>query len=224
MIIYSSSHDGIILDSTTLSNLGVQVTDLRGYFQSNAILDLFNNNPDCVGIRVYNINPNNEFPALLAVCVLENGADKQDDGTHIMCASINSASDSVDELTRKSAYDLIKKGYSFDVNESEKFSSFFSKEMINNLVNGSPHTGLAFYKVVWLGGRSTHLVVTSDLDNTKEIPVVGLEGTGFNNCLSDQPCPGHCANVNAEGVDVISPQPMISTADDLTSHYIPIWD
>jgi len=226
MPIFSAAHPGVQLDATTLTNLEINETDLRGYFSTSAIIDLLNNNPTCVGIRVYNINPSTEFPALLAVCVLDNGADMQPDGTHIMCSPIDSPSNNVDDLSRLSAFEIIKKGYTFEINESEKFSSFFSKTMINDLVDGNAQTGLAFYKVIWLGGRSTHLAVTSNLstDPNLGIPIIGLNGTGFNHCLSDQPCPGHCANVDANGVDIVSPEPMTAEAGDLTGHYIPIWD
>ena len=117
MSFYSSEHPGVILDDTTLSNLGLKENDLRGYFSKDAIKDLLDKNPGCVGIRVYNINPNNEFSALLAVCVLDNGADMQKDGTHVMCFPIDKASNNVDALTRDRAFELIKKGYSFDVNK-----------------------------------------------------------------------------------------------------------
>ncbi len=224
MSIFSAAHPGVLLDATTLVNLEIKESDLRGYFNANAIMDLINNHPDCVGLRVYNINPNTEFPALLAVCVLDNGADMQLDGTHIMSAPIDSPSNNVEHLTRLVAFERIKNGYSFDVNESEKFSSFFSKEMLNNLADGNEQSGFAFYKVIWLGGRSTHLIVTSNLDTSKPIPIIGLNGTGFNHCLSDQPCPGHCANVDANGLDIVAPNPITSEKGDLTSHYIPIWD
>ena len=94
------------------------------------------------------------------------------------------------------------------------------------------HPGLAFYKVISLGGRSTHLVVTSKLDGTGNINITGLDGEGFINCLSDQPCPGHCVNMDANGDDIISDQPMkskpVTTELEikvaLESHYIPIWE
>jgi len=237
MSIYSSDHPGVILDEITLSNLGIQDSDQRGYFSNNAIIDLLDNNPNCAGIRIYNINPNNEFSALLAVCVSDNGADMQKDGTHVMCFPIDKPSNNVDVLTRDRAFELIKKGYSFDVNQSEKFSSFFSKSMLRSLIdeNGNEDgpSGLAFYKVIWLGGRSTHLAVTSKFDIQREgMPIIGLNEKDFKHCLSDQPCPGHCANMDANGDDIISNQPMkskpVTTPEEIEvaveSHYIPIWE
>ena len=226
MSIYSSSHPGVILDDTTLTNLGLTETDLRGYFSRDALMNLIQNNPNCVGIRFYNINPSTEFPALLAVCVLANGADMQADGTHGMCAPIDASSNAIDAKTRGGAFQSIKDAYSFNVSESEKFSSFFSREMLSNLFDGTTatHSGLAFYKVLWLGGRSTHLAVNSNLDTKKTIPAEGLNGTGFKNCLSDQPCPGHCANVDANGIEIVSPNPFISQSNSLDGPYIPIWE
>lgn len=231
MSFYSSNHPGVILDDTTLTNLGIKETDLRGYFTKKALRTFLNENPDSAGIRIYNINSSSRFPSLLAICVLSNGAEIKDANT-LRCESIESISDSVLQLSREMSLIDIREVYSFDVQESEKFSSFFSIEMLKNLLlgleNNTEHTGIAFYKVIWLGGRSTHLAVTAHKKplppgSIKKSPIIGLEGTGFNNCLSDQPCPGHCVKLDENGVEVVSPEPMISDPDDLDAHYIPVW-
>ncbi len=225
MSIFSADHPGVQLDATTLTNLELKEADLRGYFSTTQIRKLLDANPECVGIRFYNINPVIEFPALLAVCISAKGADLQKTGTHATCNPINRKDGNANELSREDAYVQIKNGYSLGVQESEKFSSFFSRAMLNHLEEGNEHDGLAFYKVIWLGGRSTHLAVSSDFDSEAlGLPIIGLNGTGFTHCLSDQPCPGHCANMDVNGDDIVTPIPMASKKDDLQSHYIPIWD
>lgn len=221
MSIYSSAHSGVVLDPNTLTNLGLQETDLRGYFSKTKLEELLSNHQNCAGIRFYNVNPSTEFPSLLAVTVLDNGFDMNANGTHMHCFAINDASDKVLVLSRSGAHAEIKKAYTFDIPESEKFSSFFSKTMLGTLLSGSNKSGVAFYKVITLGGRSTHLAVTSNLGKptpNSNIPIHGINGTGFKNCLSDQPCPGHCVGTNPT---IPSPTPAVAGID---GPYIPIWD
>ena len=229
MIIYSSTHPGATLDDASLANLNLQFADLRGYFQKDQLRTLMNNNPSCVGIRFYNVNPSNEFPALLAVCVLENGADIKDDDTptsiksHMLGKQINKADQPAQGLNRRDALDEIKLAYSFGVDKSEKFSAYFSKTMLEKHFDNTEDVGISFYKIIWLTGNSTLIAISSNLDSVGT-PVIGASGTAFTNCISDQPCPGHCVNKNAKGEDILASTPMISTPGDLDSHYIPIWD
>ncbi len=232
MSIYSSTHLGVILDDITLGNLNLQESDLRGYFSKEDLKNLLENNPACAGIRIYNVNPNTAFPALLAVGVLENGADLLDDEdqdtpapiTHLICNPTNDSSDRPQKVSRKLAFLQIKDGYSFDVMESEKFSSYFSRTMLQHLFDDNEHEGIGFYKVLWLAGRSTHLAVSSNLDSDTITKISGINGTDFSHCLSDQPCPGHCARMDDDDNEIIAPTPMASNPDNLQSHYIPIWD
>ncbi len=237
MSIYSSTHPGVTnLDTITLTNLRLQESHLRGYFSKEALRKLLKDNPSSAGIRFYNVNPSIDFPSLLAVCVMENGADLQDNDddnpdpvTHLLCNPINVSSNSPQEVSRFTAHEMIKKGYSFDVIESEKFSSYFSRTMLGNLFEGNNHEGIAFYKVLWLTGHSTHLAVSSDLvdpdpESDARTPIVGINSAAFDHCLSDQPCPGHCVKMNMDNNEELSPTPMASAPNDLQSHYIPIWD
>jgi len=224
MSIYLSTHQGVAMGFVAISDLSLTDSDLRGYFSRDDITELLLSNQDSVGIRFYNVNPVNSFPSLLAVNVTADGHEMVSGNFHFISSPINSPSQEPQKKSRSDAFNAIRSVYSAAIAQSEKFSSFFSRTMLQGLMTDNNHSGVAFYKVPWLGGRSTLLAISSDLDDSKAIPIKGVEGApGFSSVLSDQPCPGHCSNVDSNGNVILSHEPLVSS-DLERGPYIPIWD
>ncbi len=220
MAIYESSHPGMPLGNSIISTLNLSPVDIRGYFSKEDLNDILSPTT-CVGIRIYNILAQVGSPKLLAVAVTENGFDMRNEN-HFFSRPTSSPLDANGNSAMTSS--RRQASFNIDVN-SEKFSSFFSKTMIQALIDNNSHSGVCFYKVT-LGNTNllTHLAVTTNIDSSGNI-IGAISNTGFKNCLSDQPCPGHCVNKNTNGEFDDTPQqtPFAGESNNLGEPYIPVW-
>ena len=227
-LITSYSVEGQVFDSSHLGN-SVEIsgkmpfqltsTNLVGFIPREQIDGLLSK-PDAVGLRLYNIPKNNEM-ILIATAVKADGWDVEN--SYWNC-SVSDNKLIIQKLGgRLGAESLV----SNTPNISSKFTSYYSKAMIENLLpEDSQHNGIKLYLVpTGKGLQKTHFASAGSMDENKEIQAQGSE-VGI---ASDLPCPSHCLSTvrNSEGeiieVKISSfaadPMPMSSFAGP----YIRFW-
>lgn len=240
-IIYQSNFNNLPLSATVLSNLAlsngdpmnsIDSGDLRAYYTKEDLLSILQIS-NCVGIRFYNCNPTDDSPFIVAVGVNEEGFDIPESPHLFSNKASKPIEDNVTSLNRN------RMQSSFFIKPSpikaEQFASFFSVDMLDNLIKGDSLKGICFYQVAFndiftadkippnLKDRLTHLAITTNLDSDGNIMGVHASN-GFNSKLSEWPCPGHCVNKDAGAESFkLDTEPFASSQFDTNHPYLVKW-
>ena len=215
MIIYNAAHPGIKLDNQVLRLLKLDSETTKGYLSRNDLERLLSQS-DCVGLRIYNTcfldtstNPNTEHTdtGIVAVGVKLNGFEL--DGLYMRSHRPDSnLHNGAGIQTDKNGADSVVNGVLGE--PIEFYASFMSATMLNTLLADTNFDGLTFYAFQMKDPNqqqgnlpidiklSTHVAIPSKPNSDGTLDFSEPDPT-VNNVYSDQPCPGHCVELDPNG-------------------------
>lgn len=213
---YDQGHNGIQLDagdSATLRNDEL----LQGFLSKNDLQTLLGQT-NCVGVRIYNTDA--VTPAvgsrIIAVGVRENGSELNgtNDRGYVQSRLFDPTPPAANgnPVPRSNAVTLVS-------SLSEKFSSFFSRTMLQALLAGNA-AGVGFHKTtVRLDSRefSTHAGAPYEVSGGQ------LQIAASPYLKSDQPCPGICAQLTSPPATdfATAPTTVVESSSDSNLYLLP---
>jgi hypothetical protein len=185
------------------SELGIN--SLSGFLSADILNEVLNDRPDCVGIRLYNAI---EVNSLILVGVFDAG-DEMDENPRGMPGYVISRGTpeqtQFDRVTRRFAADSVWQFWKIVVvfdGQDVTFASYFSAQVIRELLQAEDCNGINFYTIGLLKNGKfpfTHMAVPA-----KHTPLIGIElrGQGGDCIICPDPCPPRCAPERQTGNDV----------------------
>lgn len=250
MTFYSANHVGIWdLSSDDIQRI-IPDNHQPFYYLSKEEIGLALTNKDCVGIRVYKMGSdedNRSISGLLVCGVLEDGFDAPEKNI----AFLTSKKDTIFQLAEKISVAQGENTFTPEVargfqrhqvenilNKEISLSAYFSLAMLNRLLDMSQVTGILLYEadLTPIQERVPNLSVPASRKLASYVAFVA-RSTGSSEVsipnfnflsplryvLSDQPCPGHCLQINPKGV--VSAGEMVDIQSRLDDHPYPLpWD
>lgn len=205
---YNPEWNGVVFDSRDATSSELSQDKFRGYIQKDALVDLIRSvsRRNCAGLRIYNIHLASGDVRVLAAPVDKKGFDMKE--IYYLSGRIGPEVKPANKLTRRSS---AESAANLTATRKDKFASFFSINMLNELLNQPGVDGLAFYtlqldfiqpdRVSSLNTerknvRFSHVafgvqVKGGQIENAQQLSTQ----TGR---LSDLPCPGKCIIINAD--------------------------
>ena len=235
MAVYEPTFSGLTLQNEQLNLFNLANDQLSGYLSRAAINHLIDH-PDSIGIRVYNVKKSSQAGFIIATAVNADGFDLNL-GIHLVSNPaddplLNGVTSTV--APRDGLAGLITSSRRGAPRE-EHFSSFFLNSVLVSMLDNNDFEGICFYSVHMnvldpslltgsfdASDKMTHLAIASNIVNGA---IEGINSNlSFTNNLSDRPCPGHCVDLDANQMPIVSSTPLVSSPNDITGPYIPSWN
>lgn len=225
MEMYFSNHPGRTVTAAEITSLALSNDNVAGYFLKATIEQALEGAPDKPdgavrpGIRIYRAKDVTRplRRRVLAIAVKPDGFDDVPFSAGRSWLSSKQVIPGNDaEITDPPGNEAMTFNAAFGEARHEELTAFFSREMLQPLLDDSTAEGICFYEVQLdaligsgtplLGGqpgfRSYLAVATSPNADSR---ILHDTATPTNSVLSDQPCPGVCLNL----------QPTIATTANL---------